>query len=75
MWYNMYVRNERGIKMDTTVLIMLALSGMLIGILVGMAFAVDFECDKKYGKAILTYFVCIVIYALVFVMPVLILCM
>lgn len=73
--YNMYVRNERERKMDTFLLIMLALIGGLIGTMVGMGFATGFEYDKKHVKAALVYIACIVTMSLVFVMPVLIICM
>ena len=61
--------------MDTLVFIMLALAGGLIGTMLGMALAADFECDKKYGKAVLTYLACIIFMSLVFVVPVLIMTM
>ena len=61
--------------MDTLVFIMLALAGGLIGAMLGMALATDFECDKKYVKAVLTYLVCIIFMSLVFVVPVLIMTM
>ena len=53
--------------MDTFTLIILALSGGLIGALVGLAFIVDFVYDKKYGKAVLTYLACIITMSLIFV--------
>jgi uncharacterized membrane protein YeaQ/YmgE (transglycosylase-associated protein family) len=61
--------------MNVFTLIILALSGGLIGALIGMAFSVDFECDKKYGKAVLTYLICILIGSLIFTVPPLIMCM
>lgn len=61
--------------MDTFLLVMLALIGGLIGAMVGMGLAANFEYDKKYVKAALVYLTCIVTMSLVFVMPVLIICM
>jgi hypothetical protein len=61
--------------MDTFTLIMLALSGGLIGALVGVAFSVDFVYDKKYGKAVLTHLACIITMSLAFVIPAIIICM
>ena len=61
--------------MDTFLLALLALIGGLIGATIGMAFATGFEYDKKYCKAALVYLACIVTMSLIFVMPVLIICM
>lgn len=58
--------------MDTFTLIMLALSGGLIGALVGVAFSVDFVYDKKYVKAVLSHLVCIIIGSCIFTVPLLI---
>jgi hypothetical protein len=61
--------------MEIFTLVMLALSGGLLGAMVGMALAIDYECDKKYVKAVLVYLVCIIVWSLVFVLPPLIICM
>lgn len=55
--------------------IIMILVGGLIGALVGMALATPFECDKKYGKAVLTYLICIIIGSLIFIGPLLIIYM
>lgn len=55
--------------------ITMALVGGLVGALIGMALAASFECDKKYGKAVLTYLICIITMSLVFVIPPLIMYM
>jgi hypothetical protein len=55
--------------------ITMTLVGGLVGALIGMAFAAPFECDKKYGKATLIYLACIITMSLVFVAPLLIICM
>lgn len=55
--------------------ITMVLIGGLVGALIGMAFAAPFECDKKYGKAVLTYLVCIITMSLVFMTPLLKMCM
>jgi uncharacterized membrane protein YeaQ/YmgE (transglycosylase-associated protein family) len=61
--------------MTTLTLVLLGLSGALIGIMVGMALAVDFEYNKKYGKTALVYLSCAIFGALVFLVPVLIFCL
>jgi hypothetical protein len=61
--------------MDIFALVMLALSGGLIGAMIGMALATPFEYDKKYAKAALTYLACIIFMSLIFVVPVIIIYM